>query len=82
MVDIVYDGRFKKFISKIKDNLLLGKIKKQIKKIVDNPEIGKPMRNIRKGTREVHVTPFRLSYTYHKNKDVIEFLEIYHKDKQ
>ena len=82
MVDIIYDDGFKKFVSKIKDNLLLVRIKKQIKKVVETPEIGKPMRNVRKGTRELYIPPFRISYVYRKNKGVIEFLEIYHKDKQ
>lgn len=82
MVEVIYDERFKRFISKMKDNLFLERIKKQIKKIIENPEIGKPMKNIRKGTREVYITPFRLSYAYHKNDNTIEFLEIYHKDEQ
>jgi len=58
------------------------KIKKQIRKIIQNPEIGKPMKNVRKGTREIYVSPFRISYVFHKNKDTIEFLEVYHKKKQ
>jgi len=62
MVDIAYDLLFEKKIKKIKDNLLKSKVKKQISKIIDFPEIGKPMRYARKGTREVYVTPFRLSY--------------------
>ena len=79
---IIYDDKFKKFISKTKDNLFMLKIKKQIRKIIQNPEIGKPMRNVRKGTREIYVSPFRISYVFHKNKDTIEFLEVYHKKKQ
>jgi len=42
------------------------------------------MRNVRKGTREIYVSAgsFRLSYEYHKEKDTIEFLDLYHKDEQ
>ena len=82
MVRVIYDDNFKKIFSKIKDNSVKEKIKKQIKKIIGNPEVGKPMRNVRKGAREVYISPFRLSYTYHKAKEAIEFLDIYHKDKQ
>jgi len=58
------------------------KIIKQIKKIKFNPEAGKPMRNIRKGTRELYISPFRLSYKYHVEKDIVEILDLYHKKKQ
>jgi len=44
------------------------------------PEIGKPMRNARKGTREVYLPPFRISYSY--AEDVLTFLDVYHKDEQ
>ncbi len=57
-------------------------IKKQIKKITENPEIGKPMRYERKGTREVHISPLRLSYAYIIEENKLIFLDIYHKDKQ
>ena len=57
-------------------------IKKLIRKIIDVPEIGKPMRYFRKGTREVYVSPFRLSYEFDKEKDLLTFLNIYHKDEQ
>ena len=56
--------------------------KNKIRKIIEDPEIGKPMRNIRKGTREVYVGSFRISYNFHKEKDFLEFLEFYHKDEQ
>ena len=82
MVDIAYDLLFEKKIKKIKDNLLKSKVKKQISKIIDFPEIGKPMRYTRKGTREVYVTPFRLSYLYIEKENKIVFLDLYHKDEQ
>ena len=52
----------------------------QILKIINSPEIGKPMRYSRKGTREVYVLHFRLSYYYLDDK--IIFLDLYHKDEQ
>lgn len=82
MVNVDYDDKFKKFLSKVKDNLFRIKIEKQINKIINSPEIGKPMRNIRKGTREVYINPYRLSYSYLKNEDLIIFWDLYHKDEQ
>jgi len=81
-VNVDYDENFKEFFSKIKDNLFRLKVEKQIEKIIQNPEVGKPMRNVRKGTREVYIKPFRLSYSYLPNENLIIFLEIYHKKEQ
>ena len=80
MVTVVYDKEFRKAVKKIKDSSIKDQVKKQIKKIVENPGIGKPMRFARKGTREVYIKPFRISYAY--SDDKILFLAIYHKDKQ
>jgi len=82
MVKVIFLDKFKKAFSKIKDSLLKEKIIKQVEKIKINPEAGKPMRNIRKGTRELYVPPFRLSYEYFKDKDLVYILDIYHKKKQ
>ena len=83
MVDytIKYDENFKKIIQKL-DGSVKVKVKKQILKIIDNPSIGKPMRNVRKGTREVRVKPYRLSYYFNSDENVIIFLDFYHKDKK
>lgn len=40
------------------------------------------MRYARKGTREVYIGSFRLSYRYSKEENLIEFSDFYHKDKQ
>ena len=82
MVKIDYNPTFKHFFNKIKDKLLKEKIIKQIEKIIINPEVGKPMRNLRKGTRELYINPYRLSYAYLPNEDKIIILSLYHKDKQ
>ena len=84
MVNVKFDEVFQGAISKIKDQEMQKSIKNKIKKIIENPEIGKPMRNVRKGTREVYVGggSFRISYNYHKEQDLIEFLDFYHKDEQ
>jgi len=66
MVNAIFHSTFKKIFSKIKDKALKEKIIKQLIKIRDNPEIGKPMKYSRKGTREVYIPPFRLSYSYSK----------------
>ena len=75
------DDNFKKIISKLDQSMKI-KVKKQIKKIIENPLVGKPMCNVRKGTREVYVKPYRLSYYFIKNENLIIFLDFYHKDKQ
>jgi len=82
MVTVDYHPRFKKQIVKIKDISLKAKLKKQIVKIISNPEIGKPMRNVRKGTREVRLKPYRLSYFYIEEENKIIILSLYHKDIQ
>jgi mRNA-degrading endonuclease RelE of RelBE toxin-antitoxin system len=81
MVNVIFTEEFRDFFSKIKDNSLKEKIIKQIEKIKTNPEVGKPMRYNRKGTREVYVSPFRLSYFY-VNPELVYILELYHKKKQ
>ena len=82
MVNVIFDKKFKEVFSKIKDNLVKTKIIKQIEKIKTNPEIGKPMRNVRRGTRELYIQPFRLSYEYFKDKELVYILDFYHKDDQ
>jgi len=82
MVKIDYKPAFKRFFNKLKDKLLKEKIIKQIEKIILNPEVGKPMRNLRKGTRELYINPYRLSYAYLPNEDKIIILSLYHKKKQ
>ena len=82
MVEILFDENFKRIFSKIKDNRLKEQIIKKISKLKENPEIGKPMRYIRKGTRELYISPFRLSYLYLVNEHRIILLDLYHKDEQ
>ena len=84
MVDFKVEetDNFTRSAKKIKDNLMKLKIKKQIIKIIQTPEIGKPMMYDRKGTREIYIRPFRISYSYLKNEKKIIFLELYHKKKQ
>ena len=72
------DKKFRVLFSKITDNLLKQKIIKQIKKIKTNPKIGKPMRYARKGTRELYIKPFRLSYAYIVNEDKVYILDLYY----
>jgi mRNA-degrading endonuclease RelE of RelBE toxin-antitoxin system len=82
MVEVIFDDHFTRAITKIKDQEVKKSVKNKIKKIIENPEIGKPMRNVRKGTREVYSGSFRLSYEYSKERNLIEFLDFYHKDEQ
>ena len=73
---------FDKILSKINNKFLLQKIIKQLTKIRNNPEIGKPMQHGRKGTKELYIKPYRLSYLYKKEENKIVLLAFYHKDKQ
>ncbi len=82
MVKVNFDNRFQETFSKIKDKNLKDRIIKQIEKIKTNPEIGKPMMYDRKGTRELYVSPFRLSYCYIKHEERVVILDIYHKKLQ
>ena len=82
MVTVAFNPSFERVFSKIKDKSLKERIIKQFSKIRDNPETGKPMRYARKGTREVYINPFRLSYIYLKEEEKIVFLDLYHKDEQ
>ena len=76
MVKTVHDPKFTKAFSKIKHKGFQEQIIKLIEKIIKNPEIGKPMRFDRRGTREVYISPYRLSYAYLKNEDKIIFLDL------
>ena len=82
MVAAEFDSYFQKLFSKLKDPALKEKIIKHVIKLKDNPELGKPMRFSRKGTRELYISPFRLSYMYIKEDDKIIILDLYHKDEQ
>ncbi|MBW2995646.1 type II toxin-antitoxin system mRNA interferase toxin, RelE/StbE family [Candidatus Woesearchaeota archaeon] len=80
MVDVIFDPLFKRDFKRIKDKPIIEKIIKQISKIKNNPDIGKPMRYSRKGTRELYIPPFRLSYKVEGN--IVYILDLYHKDEQ
>lgn len=82
MVSVSFDIIFERKFRKIKGNLQKERIKKLIHKIIKNPEVGKPMMHERKGTRELYLKPFRLSYSYLKHEDKIILLDLYHKDVQ
>lgn len=82
MVVVSFHSSFEKVFSKIKDKTLKKKIIKQLIKIKNNPEIGKPMMYTRKGTREVYIPPFRLSYLFIKEQNKIVIFDLYHKDEQ
>lgn len=79
--EVIRTEGFLRKLSKL-DNSVLIKVEKLIIKILDNPEIGKPMGFERRETRELYVSPFRLNYIYDKTRDILIFLDIYHKDEQ
>lgn len=81
MVIVDYDINFKRIFNKLDKNIK-EKVEKILIKIINNPLIGKPMRYARKGTRELYIKPFRLSYAYIPHEDKIILLDLYHKKKQ
>ncbi len=82
MVKVGFGEHFIRAVSKIKDVSVREHVEKLLLKIRDNPEIGKPMRHNRKGTCELYLSPFRLSYAYDKVRDLVVVLDLYHKDEQ
>lgn len=82
MVVVDYSPNFSHLFKKIKDNALKEKVKNQLRKLIEHPESGKPMKYARKGTRELYIPPFRLSYAYLKEEDKLVILDLYHKDRQ
>ena len=80
MVKVIFEQPFEKKFKKITNSRIKEQIIKQIYKIKENPTIGKPMRYSRKKTRELYISPYRLSYLY--QDDTIHLLDLYHKDKQ
>lgn len=82
MVAISLEPSFQTLFSRIKDKTTKEKILKQIAKIRENPEIGKPMKYTRKGTRELYIKPYRLSYSYSKEENKVIILDLYHKNEQ
>lgn len=82
MVKVTFTKEFKQTLFKVKDSSLKDRIIKQIKKIKTNPSVGKPMRHDRKGTRELYVKPFRLSYVHLVKEDLVYILDLYHKKGQ
>ncbi len=81
MPTVKESDRFKLAKSRL-DKSYLMRLKKLVEKIIANPQIGKPMKYDRKDTREVYLKPFRVSYAYDKNEDILIFLNVYHKKKQ
>jgi len=81
MVEVTFSELFEKKFKKFTEDKKI-RIRKQIKKLLDNPEIGKPMRYNRRGTHEVYVGSFRLSYAYFIDEEKIILLDFYHKDEQ
>lgn len=61
---IVWSDKFKKQVTKIKDNKLKEKLQKHIQNIVECPELGKPLRYDLKGERTIYIKPYRLIYAY------------------
>jgi mRNA-degrading endonuclease RelE of RelBE toxin-antitoxin system len=79
LVVIRFHPSFEKNLKKI-DKQIRIKILKQIKKISINPDIGKPMKYTKKGTRELYISPYRLSYIYEEG--IVKIISLYHKDEQ
>ena len=59
---VAWSDKFKKEVTKIKDNKIKEKL--QIQNIIECPELGKPLRYDLKGERTIYVKPYRLIYSY------------------
>ena len=81
MTNVKTSENVERILDKI-DKTLKIQLDKAVDKILANPEVGKPMMYERKGTRELYVGSFRLSYSYDKGSDMLYLLDFYHKDKQ
>jgi mRNA-degrading endonuclease RelE of RelBE toxin-antitoxin system len=68
MLKVDYAEDILRTIKKIKDFSVKEKIKKQIKKVLEKPEIGKQVRYARKGTRELSIGSYRLTYSYFREE--------------
>ena len=79
MVTVRFHPTFRKEMKKADEQTRM-RVLKQIAKIAQQPDVGKPMRYNRKGTREVYVPPYRLSYIHEAG--MIKVIALYHKDEQ
>jgi mRNA-degrading endonuclease RelE of RelBE toxin-antitoxin system len=79
--DIRRTKDFDRMLSKL-DGSLQKRLALLVEKIKLNPEIGKPMMYDRKGTRELYLKPFRLSYEFDSKNNIIVLLDLYHKKHQ
>jgi mRNA-degrading endonuclease RelE of RelBE toxin-antitoxin system len=63
--NMVWPDKFKKEVSKIRDNKIKERLKQQIQNIVECPKFGKPLRYDLKGERTVYVRQYRLIHLFH-----------------
>lgn len=82
MVKVFFSKHFKKVFQKISEKDTREHILTRIQKISEYPYIGKPMKHDRKGTREVYIGSYRLSYRIDKITNAVVLLDFYHKDQQ
>jgi mRNA-degrading endonuclease RelE of RelBE toxin-antitoxin system len=83
---ISFGNKFKKAFKRFKDKSFRDKIKNRARELIykhgKGERKGKHMRNIRKGTLEVKIDSYRLSFIYLEEEDELVFLDLYHKDDQ
>jgi len=77
MVEIIPSSEFKKSVKHL-DSLNREKLEKIIRKILEEPEIGKPLKYGR-GERTIRIKPFRLIYSFRKDKDILYLLKFEHR---
>lgn len=80
-MDITRSPKFEKKMKRL-DKAYFLRAEDLVKKIINNLKIGKPMMYERRGTRELYLSPFRLSYSYDPKGDHLILLDIYHKKRQ
>ena len=74
MVTVSFEPSFKRS-AEHSDAPLRSRVLKQTLEIIDDPTTGKPMRHERKGTRELYIGSYRLSYAWIEERDEVVLLD-------
>jgi mRNA-degrading endonuclease RelE of RelBE toxin-antitoxin system len=79
MVDVTFSTLFQKAFKKL-DSTQKIRLQKSIQKILQNPHVGKPLRHNLCGERSVRIKPYRIIYTYLRERNLIFLQKFEHRD--
>jgi len=77
MVKIIPSSKFKKSVKHLNQSQK-DKLEKIVLKILEQPDTGKPLKYGR-GERALRIKPFRLIYSYRKDKEILYLLKFEHR---